>query len=147
MKEGQNVGFDAAAEHYSNMKEFSELEEGDTITEEEKQLLDAAGVDTSQFFRLMADGTYELKNDAEEFYRIVNEKSLDVFKSNIESLYGDLATIDSFTSRRTQDTIAGENLGDNGYNQALVSDQLAFLDALNVDFEGLETYQKMVAEG
>jgi hypothetical protein len=34
MKEGQNIGFEAAAEHYTNMKDMAKLKEGDSITEE-----------------------------------------------------------------------------------------------------------------
>jgi hypothetical protein len=58
MKEGQNVGFDAAAKHYSSLQEFAGLEEGESITEEERQLLEAAGIDTSKYFEIMRDGSY-----------------------------------------------------------------------------------------
>jgi hypothetical protein len=58
MKEGQNIGFDAAAEHYSSMKDFAKLKEDDSIEQADIDLLEAAGVDTSRFFKLMGDGSY-----------------------------------------------------------------------------------------
>ena len=148
MKEGQNTGFEAAAEHYTNMKDMAKLKEGDSITEEQYKQLEAAGIDASQYFKLMGDGSYELKEAAEEFYRLVNEKSLDVFKSNIEAIYQEVGSVDGVMRRRNEDTIADNNIGvSGGYNQELVSDQLTFLEALNIQLEDLDTYQQIVAEG
>ena len=148
MKEGQNTGFEVAAEHYTNMKDMAKLKEGDSITEEQYKQLEAAGIDASQYFKLMGDGSYELKEAAEEFYQLVNEKSLDVFKSNIEAIYQEVGSVDGVMRRRNEDTIADNNIGTSGgYNQELVSDQLTFLEALNIQLEDLDTYQQIVAEG
>ena len=148
MQEGQNIGFEAASEHYGTMKEMSGLKEGDTITEEQYKYLVNAGIDASEYFKLMGDGSYALKEDAEEFYRIVNEKSLDVFKSNIEAMYEEIGSVDGIMRRRDEDSIATNNVNaTGGYNQSLVSDQLTFLEALGVELENLEVYQQMVAEG
>jgi hypothetical protein len=89
----------------------------------------------------MGDGSYELKEAAEEFYQLVNEKSLDVFKSNIEAIYQEVGSVDGVMRRRNEDTIADNNIGTSGgYNQELVSDQLTFLEALNIQLEDLDTY-------
>lgn len=147
MKDGQNTGFEAASEHYNIMQKMADLKEGDSITQEEYKYLQDAGIDASEYFKLMGDGSYHLKEDAEEFYQIVNEKSLDVFKSNIEAMYREIGSVDGVMRRRTEDTIADNNLGDKGYNRELVSDQLTFLEALDINFENLESYQQIVAEG
>ena len=148
MQEGQSVGFEAASEHYSTMKDMSDLKEGDTITEEQYKYLVNAGIDASEYFKLMGDGSYALKEDAEEFYRIVNEKSLDVFKSNIEAMYKEIGSVDGVMRRQDENSIATNNINaTGGYNQNLVSDQLTFLEALGVELENLEVYQQMVAEG
>ena len=148
MQEGQNVGFESASEHYSTMKDMSDLKDGDTITEEQYKYLVNAGIDASEYFKLMGDGSYALKEDAEEFYRIVNEKSLDVFKSNIEAMYKEIGSVDGVMRRQDENSIATNNINaTGGYNQSLVSDQLTFLEALGVELENLEVYQQMVAEG
>ena len=148
MQEGQNVGFEAASEHYNTMKDMADLKEGDTITEEQYKYLVNAGIDVSEYFKLMSDGSYALKEDAEEFYRIVNEKSLDVFKSNIKAMYEEIGSVDGIMRRRNEDSIATNNVNTDGeYNQSLVSDQLTFLEALGVELENLEVYQKTVEEG
>ena len=148
MKDGQKTDFASAAEHYTNMKDMAKLEEGDSITEEQYKQLEAAGIDASQYFKLMGDGSYELKEAAEEFYQLVNEKSLDVFKSNIEAIYQEVGSVDGVMRRRNEDTIADNNIGaSGGYNQELVSDQLTFLEALDIQLEDLDTYQQIVAEG
>jgi hypothetical protein len=131
MKEGQNVGFDAAAEHYSSMKDFAKLKEDDSIEQADIDLLEAAGVDTSRFFKLMGDGSYQLCNDAEEFYRIVNEKSLDVFKTNLDSLYENRDSANAIVGNYTSDNIAS----------ASTSAKVDFLSALGVENENLASYQ------
>jgi hypothetical protein len=105
------------------MKDMSDLKEGNTITEEQYKYLVNAGIDASEYFKLMGDGSYALKEDAEEFYRIVNEKSLDVFKSNIEAMYKEIGSVDGIMRRRDEDSIANNNVNaTGGYNQSLVSD-------------------------
>ena len=148
MKDGQNAGFEAASEHYNIMQKMTGLKEGDSITQEEYKYLQDAGINASEYFKLMGDGSYHLKEDAEEFYQIVNEKSLDIFKSNIKAMYEEIGSVDDIMRRRNEDSIATNNINTTGgYNQSLVSDQLTFLEALDVEFENLEVYQKMVEEG
>ena len=53
------------------------LSNGDVIEQEDLDKLREAGVNVDQYFTQMADGTYKLTGNAEEFNRIVNQISLD----------------------------------------------------------------------
>jgi hypothetical protein len=80
MQEGQNIGFDGAAEIYKTAHEIiDDLKTGGIISSEDYENLKAMGINMSDYFVQMADGSYKLTADAKEFYDIVNAKSLEQF--------------------------------------------------------------------
>jgi hypothetical protein len=80
MQEGQNIGFEGAAEIYKTAHDIIDgLEKGDTISAEDYDSLKAMGINMSDYFVQMADGSYKLTADAKEFYDVVNAKSLEQF--------------------------------------------------------------------
>ena len=81
----------SATENYAALHEIIDgLETGDTITAEQ---FEALGDGYEDYFMRMADGTYKLTHDAEEFYDIVNGKTLDEFKEVQADLLSKNATI------------------------------------------------------
>ena len=59
------------------------LEIGDNIDAEDLKVLEDAGVNVDQYFTQMADGTYSLTGDAEEFNEAVKSITLDQLKEQI----------------------------------------------------------------
>ena len=59
------------------------LEVGSIIDEEDIEKLKTAGIDVSDYFLEMSDGTYTLISNAEEFNRIVNNITLDALKKQV----------------------------------------------------------------
>ena len=56
---------------------------GDIIDEEDIEKLKNAGIDVSDYFLEMSDGTYTLTSNAEEFNRIVNSITLEALKKQV----------------------------------------------------------------
>lgn len=81
------------------------LETGDTITDEQYKAL---GPDMEDYFLKMADGSYMLIADAEEFYNLVNESSLEGFKAKIGEASVQNEQINSILNEK------GSLLDDNG---------------------------------
>ena len=71
-------------EEVGSLKEIADgLSTGDTISAEDLKTLENAGIETSNYFSLMYDGTYALTTSAEQFNRMVNEISFDKFEAEI----------------------------------------------------------------
>lgn len=62
----------------------SGLDFGDTIKADEAKVLEAAGVNLDTYFTKMADGTYKLTGDAEQFNNMVSHISIDAFMDNLQ---------------------------------------------------------------
>jgi hypothetical protein len=77
-----------ATEVYASLhKIIDDLEEGDTVTDEEyKILLETVGDDVNSYFMQMADGSHKLIGDAEDFYKLVNGFTLDNFDKTVDEL-------------------------------------------------------------
>lgn len=107
MQEGANVGFDAAAEHYGKTSEIANnIKDGEEfISNEDAEYLKAAGINVEEFFVRTAEGTWKLLGDAQEFYNIVNNSSLDIFKSNIEALRAESSTLSNLQNNYNQSSI------------------------------------------
>lgn len=124
MQEGANVGFDAAAEHYGKTSEIANnIKDGEEfISNEDAEYLKAAGINVEEFFIRTADGTWKLLGDAQEFYNIVNNSSLDVFKSNIEALRAEASTLSNLQNNYNQSSIQeqGYTTMVNPYNETVV---------------------------
>ena len=153
MQEGQNIGFDGAAEIYKTAHEIiDDLETGDTISGEDYENLKAMGINMSDYFVQMADGSYKLTADAKEFYDIVNSKSLEQFQHNIQNLTQQKNDVNALqNSGYTKDSIAtmetkgvwGSIVQDNDK----LGDQLTFLKAIGSDLENLDSYIQEIENG
>jgi hypothetical protein len=78
------MGFDAAAAKFKALHDIiDDIKTGDTITAEQYAEL---GDGYEDYFMRMADGSYKLIGDAEEFYEKVNAQSMQGFEDNIEHL-------------------------------------------------------------
>lgn len=140
MQEGANVGFDAAAEHYGKTSEIANnIKDGDKfISNEDAEYLKAAGINVEEFFARTADGTWKLLGDAQEFYNIVNNSSLDIFKSNIEALRAEAGSISNLQNNYTQDTIQLKGFEEGyfdessqNYNKEQIEAQIAYIKAVS----------------
>ena len=124
MQESANVGFDAAAEHYGKTSEIANnIKDGEKfISNEDAEYLKAAGINVEEFFVRTADGTWKLLGDAQEFYDIVNNSSLDIFKSNIEALRAEASTLANLQNNYSQSSIQeqGYTTMVNPYNETVV---------------------------
>ena len=79
------------AETENTLKEIvgEGLKTGDKISEKDYKALEEAGINVSDYFSLMADGTYSLTGKAEEFNNIVNQITFNKLKEQ----YGDFANV------------------------------------------------------
>ena len=140
MQESANVGFDAAAEHYGKTSEIANnIKDGEKfISNEDAEYLKAAGINVEEFFVRTADGTWKLLGDAQEFYNIVNNSSLDIFKSNIEALRAEVGSISNLQNNYTQDTIQQKGFDEGyydeskqNYNKEQIEAQIAYIKAVS----------------
>ena len=154
MQEGEDVGFDAAADVYANLHDIvNGIKKGDTIDHEDYLALEAAGINVSDFFARTLDGSHELIGDAEEFYNLVNDKSLDIFQSNIAALEEERMQIAALLEKGyTKDTISQSTYTDEteagmAQEEGLLLDQLTFLDVIGSELENLDSYIATIQEG
>lgn len=108
MQSAGEASLEAAQLLYAALHEIAEdLETGETITAEE---FDALGPGYEQFFMLMADGTYKLIGDAEEFYDAINKQSLEPFEKNLEYYKNEIAKVQGLQTNFTQSSIQNKAL-------------------------------------
>ena len=76
-----------AEQNYKNLHDIiNKIDFGSILTQEEIDTLKAAGVQTEQWFSKLLDGTYKLREDADNFYQYVNEFSLQPFRKQVTNL-------------------------------------------------------------
>jgi hypothetical protein len=75
------------------MEIIGDINIGDIISEEDYKEL---GDGYEEYFRLMADGTYQLTSDAEEFYNLVKENALKKYSNTIKESLDENAKIKDF---------------------------------------------------
>lgn len=135
------------------MKIIGDIKIGDTISAEEYSKL---GDGYEEYFRLMADGTYQLTNDAEEFYNLVKENALQQFinkindasnsNKNINNVVGKFNT-DYSRGALTKNTYHigyGSNYSD-AFDKDAAQNQLEFLTATGaIDSTTLSTWQAVI---
>lgn len=152
MQEGQNIGFDGAANIYKTAHEIiDDLENGDTISSEDYNNLKAMGINMSDYFVQMADGSYKLTADAKEFYDVVNAKSLEQFQNNIDALRNQKVDVNNLqNSAYDKESIATMDtnmIGMIEQDNNKLGDQLTFLKAIGSDLENLDSYIQEVERG
>lgn len=152
MQEGQNIGFDGAADIYKTAHEIiDDLKTGDTISSEDYDNLKNMGINMSDYFVQMADGSYKLTADAKEFYDVVNAKTLEQFQNNIDALRGQKADVNNLqNSTYDKDSIATMDtnmIGMIKQDDDKLGDQLTFLKAIGSDLENLDSYIQEIEAG
>ena len=152
MQEGQNIGFDGAADIYKTAHEIiDDLKTGDTISSEDYDNLKTMGINMSDYFVQMADGSYKLTADAKEFYDVVNAKTLEQFQNNIDALRGQKADVNNLqNSTYDKDSIATMDtnmIGMIKQDDDKLGDQLTFLKAIGSDLENLDSYIQEIEAG
>ena len=152
MQEGQNIGFDGAADIYKTAHEIiDDLKTGDTISSEDYENLKTMGINMSDYFVQMADGSYKLTADAKEFYDVVNAKTLEQFQNNIDALRGQKADVNNLqNSTYDKDSIATMDtnmIGMIKQDDDKLGDQLTFLKAIGSDLENLDSYIQEIEAG
>ena len=152
MQEGQNIGFDGAADIYKTAHEIiDDLKTGDTISSEDYDNLKTMGINMSDYFVQMADGSYKLTADAKEFYDVVNAKTLEQFQNNIDALRGQKVDVNNLqNSTYDKDSIATMDtnmIGMIKQDDDKLGDQLTFLKAIGSDLENLDSYIQEIEAG
>ena len=102
LRQAGEVTQESAAALYNSIAEYRNSETGDVVDAEAITALEQAGIETSQYFQQMADGTYVLTKNAEEFNEVVEEASLQGYRElihqtneNIKALEGAKAYVDA----------------------------------------------------
>ena len=135
------------------MEIIGDISIGDTISEEDYKEL---GDGYEEYFRLMADGTYQLTSDAEEFYNLVKENALQQFinkinnasnsNKNVNNVVGKFNT-DYSRKALTKNTYHigyGSNYSD-AFDKDAAQNQLEFLTATGaIDNKTLSTWQAVI---
>ena len=108
-----NISTNSIAEQTKKLQDVvgDGLSTGDNISKENLKILEEAGINTEQYFTQMADGTYSLTGDAEEFNRIVNQITFDGLKQQLADFNNvKKQTMDNFTSDYLDNDIASNLL-------------------------------------
>lgn len=102
LRQAGEVTQESAAALYNSIAEYRNSETGDVVDAEAITALEQAGIETSQYFQQMADGTYVLTKNAEEFNEVVEKASLQGYQElihqtneNIKALEGAKAYVDA----------------------------------------------------
>ena len=102
LRQAGEVTQESAAALYNSIAEYRNSETGDVLDAEAITALEQAGIETSQYFQQMADGTYVLTKNAEEFNAVVEKTSLQGYQElihqtneNIKALEGAKAYVDA----------------------------------------------------
>ena len=145
-------------------EEFAELSEivsglgvGDTISAEDYAKL---GEGYSEYFTLMADGTYKLTGDAEEFYNTVmqnkrqelmnsiqdNKKILEESQAQYEAAGKSMGNMDATTIGESQ--MYSDETGKLWYNGGNVTDQVDFIEQMGgVSADQIAAWREELSDG
>lgn len=146
-----SVSAQVSTEKFATLNEFAKgLESGDTISAEDYDKFDLYGMEMDQYFTKMADGTYKLIGDAEEFYNAVRAASLKDFKSSVNK---DLTAFENASKVATTDISAMKgyqyDTDAQQYNYSTdASTQLDFLEMTDyTDTAAIENWKQALEQG
>ena len=146
-----SVSAQVSTEKFATLNEFAKgLESGDTISAEDYDKFDLYGMEMDQYFTKMADGTYKLIGDAEEFYNTVRAASLKDFKSSVNK---DLTAFENASKVATTDISAMKgyqyDTDAQQYNYSTdASTQLDFLEMTDyTDTTAIENWKQALEQG
>lgn len=138
--------FATLAEGYASLHEVADgLEFGDTISAEDFAVL---GDEFESYFTRMADGTYKLTGDAEDFYDAVQGKSIEGFVQNIDKLKEQNAKLQAIKNFDFDD-LSQSQLDEESwtYSGSDTSKQLQALEAVGYDAEQLAKWKEDLSDG
>lgn len=139
--------FDSLAEGFASLHEVADgLEFGDSISAEDFAVL---GDEFESYFTRMADGTYKLTGDAEDFYEAVQEKSIEGFVQNIDKLKEQNAKLQAIKDFNFDDLSQTQYNGpeEHTYQGGDVNKQIQALDAMGYDAEQIARWNEDLADG
>ena len=134
--------FESASEHYNTYTGVADnVASGKSIEAEDYDKLSTAA---QEYFTRMADGTYQMTGNAEEFAAVMHELSLSGFYDNITAISGQNEDISRFQGMNFN-TLSGSNYSDRGYSVGLVQNQVDFLELIDEAGQYSELIQEIQA--
>ena len=117
----------------------SGLDFGDTIKADEAKVLEEAGISLDTYFTKMADGTYKLTGDAEQFNNMVSHISIDAFMNNLQK----------YSAAKQENGLIPETLNTNNStwnsNHAIGEKRLNYLNSLDLTGMGIDNASEIQA--
>ena len=117
----------------------SGLDFGDTIKADEAKVLEEAGINLDTYFTKMADGTYKLTGDAEQFNNMVSHISVDAFIDNLQKYQAAKQE-----NGLTLETLNTDNSTWNS-NHAIGEKRLNYLNSLDLTGMGIDNASEIQA--
>lgn len=108
MQTAGSINLDSATESFNKIKDATSGIESNTstISEDQFQALQEAGIAADAYFQKMADGTYQLTMDADEFLQMAHDLSLkdmrEVADTSVDR-YNDLASLSNYSDSTIED--------------------------------------------
>ena len=137
---------ESLSEKFKSIQDITKgLKTGDTISKEDYEKL---GPDYEQFFRPMADGTYQLIEEANQFHRIVNEKSIAPFEQKVNEIQQKMDQMNAL-QEGGKDAIQGSaGNAEGGFDNSKANSQIDFLEATgSADAAQVEEWREAIAAG
>ena len=137
---------ESLSEKFKSIQDITKgLKTGDTISKEDYEKL---GPDYEQFFRPMADGTYQLIEEANQFHRIVNEKSIAPFEQKVNEIQQKMDQMNAL-QEGGKDAIQGSaDNAEGGFDSSKANSQIDFLEATgSADAAQVEEWREAIAAG
>ena len=117
----------------------SGLDFGDTIKADEAKVLEEAGINLDTYFTKMADDTYKLTGDAEQFNNMVSHISIDAFMDNLQK----------YQAAKQENGLTSETLNTNNStwnsNHAIGEKRLNYLNSLDLTGMGIDNASEIQA--
>ena len=146
MKDATELDFSNLTKQYKDVHDITdELEDGGKITEEQFAIL---GEKYQDYFRPLADGTYQLIGRAKEFQEIVNKDTLEPFKELSNQAQNNLAQLDAL-NQYGKDNVAASNIGEDGQiDMGKATAQVEFLEQTgSADEKQLAEWKEAITNG
>ena len=148
MASGATTAADASAKFKTLNDIIKDIKVGDTI---DAQSYEDLGPGMEDYFLKMADGTYQLIGDAEEFYNTVHEQSLEGFKDNIKNAQDENATINNVLNTGVENLGEAGTYGEDGNltseGVSQTSAQLDFLSTQGYDPAQIQQWREELQAG
>ncbi len=137
LRQAGTVTQESATELYNSIAEYRNTETGDVVDAEAISALEQAGIETSQYFQQMADGTYVLTKNAEEFKAAVEDASLQGYRELIHQTREDIEALEGAKAYVNANGAEGlANLETSAYKSGQIDSQKASAQYALLDSTG-----------